>query len=75
MTWDEIYRRADDCGYGSDELTAKDNARWDVRNLVLEKEDYDLEEAECPEDKVDYYCGLHEIRFYPDGRIDTYIWD
>lgn len=72
MTWDEIYDRADDCGYGSDELTAKDNARWQVRNLVLDKENLDIEEAECPEDEVDYYVGLWNIRFDTEGNIEYY---
>ena len=75
MTWDEIYERADGCGYGSDELTAKDTARWQVRNLVLDKENIDIEEAECPEDEVDYYTGLWNIRFDENGNIQYYEVD
>ena len=31
MTWDDIYDRADDCAYGSDELIAKDEAQGEQR--------------------------------------------
>ena len=72
MTWDDIYDRADDCAYGSDELTAKDEARWQVRNLVLEKKNVDIENAECPEDEVDYYAGLWNVRFDENGNIKCY---
>lgn len=72
MTWDEIYERANDKGYGSDELTAKDQARWEVRNLVLEKERVDIEEEECPEDEVDYYTNMWNIQFNENGNITYY---
>ncbi len=72
MTWDEIYERADDCPCGSPELRAKDNARWQVRKLVLEKENIDIENAECPEEEVDYYSGLWNIRFDNYGSISYY---
>ncbi len=75
MTWDEIYERADGCGYGSDALTAKDTARWQVRNLVLDEETIDIEEAECPEDEVDYYTRLWNIRFDENGNIEYYEVD
>ena len=75
MTWNEIYERADGTCCGDFKLRAKDTARWEVRELVLEKEDYDIETAECPEDEVDYYCDLHDIRFYEDGSIDRYVWE
>lgn len=73
MTWDEIYERAEDCGYSSDELTAKDEARWQVRNLVLEKKNIDIEESECPEGEVDYYTSLWNIRFDENGNIECYM--
>lgn len=72
MTWDEIYERAEDCGYGSEELDAKDEARYQVQQLVLEKENVDIEEAECPEEEVDYYTGLWNIRFDENGNITYY---
>lgn len=75
MTWDEIYERADGTGFGDPELRAKDIARCEVRELVFRKEGYDIETAEIPEDEVDYYCGLHNIRFYENGIIDSYTWE
>ena len=72
MTWDEIYERAEDCGYRSEELDAKDEARYQVQQLVLEKENVDIEEAECPEEEVDYYTGLWNIRFDENGNITYY---
>lgn len=72
MTWDEIYERADDMPYGSDELRAKDHARWQTRNLVLDRTGYDIENAECPEDEVDHYVNLWDIKFNESGDIVSY---
>ena len=73
-TWDEIYQRADGCGFGEDNLKAKDNARENVRWLALELGEDDLEKAECPEDEVDYYCNKYNILFDENGHIvDGYI--
>ena len=67
--WDEIYERADGCCFGEDNLKAKDNARENVRCLALEYGEGDLEEAECPEDEVDYYCDKYNILFDENGHI------
>ena len=75
MTWDDIYVRAEDCACRSYELNAKDNARYEVGQLVFEKEGYDLETAEIPEEEVEYYCDLHSIVFNDNGNIRTYIWE
>ncbi len=72
MTWDEIYERAEETGYGDPRLKAKDEARYQVGQLVLEKEGIDIEEAEVPEEEVDYYAGLWNIRFDENGNIDYY---
>lgn len=72
MTWDEIYERAEDKPCGSDELNAKDEARFEVGSLVMEKENYDIETAEIPEEEVEYYCDLYDIRFDEDGKISSY---
>lgn len=53
--WDEIYERADGFGYGSDELTAKDEARWQLRCLILDELGYDIEDRECPEEEIDFF--------------------
>ena len=73
-TWDEIYKRADGCCFGEDNLKAKDNARENVRWLAIEYGEDDLENAECPEDEVDYYCDKYSILFDENGHIvDGYI--
>lgn len=68
-TWDEIYKRADGCCFGEDNLKAKDNARENVRWLAIEYGEDDLENAECPEDEVDYYCDKYSILFDENGHI------
>lgn len=61
-TWNEIYAAAEGCGCGESGLRAKDNARENVRCLALERGEADLEEAECPEDEVEYYSkGLYSV--------------
>ena len=72
MTWDEIYERADGCCWWDRELKAKDNARWNVRDLVYAEVGEDIEEAECPEERVDYYTELWDVEFDEDGHITSY---
>lgn len=68
-TWDEIYEAADGCCFGENNLKVKDNARENVRCLALEYGEDDLENAECPEDEVDYYCDKYNILFDENGHI------
>lgn len=64
-TWNEIYAAAEGCGCGESGLRAKDNARENVRCLALERGEADLEEAECPEDEVEYYSkGACPLSFF-----------
>lgn len=72
MTWNEIYERAIDTACGDYRLIAKDNARQEVRELVLKVHKYDIETVEIPENEVDYYSELHNIRFYENGFISYY---
>lgn len=65
-TWDDLYERADDKGYGSPELTAKDEARYELRNMIMESQGYDIEECECPEEEID--CFLK-------GSVQKYLFD
>lgn len=69
LTWDDIYERAYGRPYGSDELTAKDHAHYEVANLVLERENIDIEKEECSEEYVEHYVDLWNIRFDKDGNI------
>lgn len=59
-TWDDIYERADGSAYGDDELTAKDNARWQLACLIQEEEGYDIDECECPEEEIDTFLWRRE---------------
>lgn len=65
-TWDDLYERADDKGYGSQELTAKDEARYELRNMIMESQGYDIEQCECPEEEID--CFLNT-------RVQEYLFD
>ena len=69
FTWDEIWQRADGFGYGSAELTAKDEARYQLGIWILESEGYDIEECECPEEEIDWYLETHEAYFDENGNL------
>ena len=70
-TWDDLYERADGAAYGDDELTAKDNARWQLTCLIIEEDGYDIDECECPEDEIDTFLWKREnlVLFDVDGNI------
>ena len=63
MTWDDIYKRAEDTAYGDPKLRAKDEARWEVRDLILDLCGHDIEEDECTEDSVEDCCNALNIQF------------
>lgn len=71
-TWDELYERAMDKGYGSDELTAKDEARFELGDYILETEGYDIEDVsiyESAEEEIDFYLQNHTVLFNEYGNI------
>jgi len=68
-TWDELYERAEDKPCMSPELKAKDEARYEVRNLILDLNGPDLENTEIPEEQIDDYCKSFDIRFNGNGSI------
>lgn len=68
-TWDDLYKRADGAACGESTLKAKDEAREQVRYFILELDDMDIENEECPEDAVEYYCNKYSIRFDEKGNI------
>ena len=74
-TWDDLYRMAENSGFGDPELRAKDNARWQVHELAIEQGCYDLELEDCPEDAVEDLCDNLNIRFDRKGNILTYDRD
>lgn len=69
MTWDEIYDRADGAACGDSSLKAKDEARHQVRCLMMNLGASDLDNAECPEDAVENYCDAMNVQFDECGNI------
>lgn len=68
LTWDDIFYRAINKGFGSDELTAKDEARYQLAELIKEEAGYDIESCECPEDEIDEYLGDRKVPVFFDER-------
>lgn len=68
-TWNEIYENAIDKACGSSELRAKDEARFQVRNLTIDLGAPPLDESEVPEDVVEDYCKSLNIKFDECGNI------
>lgn len=71
-SWDEIYERAEGAACGDCRLKAKDEARWQVGRLMVENEEPDPENDECPEESIEEYCYRHDIRFDEIGNIVGY---
>ena len=71
LTWDDLYIRALETGFGSAELTAKDNARAYIGNYAKEHFGIDIEAAEIPEEEIDWFLEEHpELnRFDENGRM------
>ena len=70
-TWDDIYDRALDAGYGDDELTAKDNARWILTGIIEELKGFNIDECECPEEEIEWFLENtnKEYLFDIDGNL------
>ena len=70
-TWDDLYERAIGCAFLSDELNAKDNARYELQNLILSEDGYDIEKCECPEDEIDSFLFKREmpVLFNENGNL------
>ena len=68
-TWNEIYENDIDKACGSSELRAKDEARFQVRNLIIDLGAPPLDESEVPEDVVEDYCKSLNIKFDECGNI------
>lgn len=68
-TWDDIFNRAINSACFEPELKAKDNAREQVRDFAIEHGYDDIENAECPEDRIETYCDMFGILFDEKGNI------
>ena len=69
LTWNDLYTLADGSVFGSVELDAKDEARFQVKALAISFGAPCLDEEECPEDAVETYCKTLHIRFDIRGNI------
>lgn len=69
MTWDEIYERAEGAGCGELPLEAKDEARWQTRDLMVDLGYLDPEQEEIPEESIEEYCEKMQIEFDDCGNI------
>lgn len=72
LTWDDIYERADGAAYRDPELTAKDEARYQVGQYILETENRDIEDTnvyESAEEEIDFYVSEHPTYFDKYGNL------
>ncbi len=69
MTWDEIYERADGASCGEQTLKAKDEARWQTKNLMVDLGHPDPEQEEIPEDCIEEFCKKMNIKFDDSGNV------
>ena len=65
-TWNDLYERADDKACGSPELRAKDEARWQLQEIIFLKEKVDIEEYESPEEAIDIFLWKSEDEYWFD---------
>lgn len=71
-TWDDLYVRADGKAFGSDELDAKDEARWQIGGYIKYTEGYDIEDTgayESAEEEIDKYLEDHPMVFDDRGNL------
>ena len=70
-TWDEIYERAIDTVCGSPELRAKDEARFQLEEIINRVKGYDINTCECPEEEIDDFLaeGNKEYLFDTHGNF------
>lgn len=71
FTWDDLYDRAAECSFNSWELRAKDEARNQLRSLIIDEKEYDIEKCESPEEEIDVFLSARErsVLFDEDGNI------
>ena len=70
-TWDELYKRAEDKGFGEPELKAKDNARWELAEVIEEECGYNIDDCEIPEEEIDGFLknSSKKYLFNEDGSL------
>ena len=69
MTWDEICGNADGAIFGDPFLRVKDNARANIRELIIKCKGVDIEDDDCPEAAIEIYCDEMNIEFDCNGMV------
>ena len=59
MTWDNLCERADGEAFGSSALSAKDEARYQIGCLIMERRGIDTELCECAEEEIENFLAEH----------------
>lgn len=65
-SWDALYERATDKPFGSNELSAKDEARNQLRDEIMIKRGFDIEECESPEEEIETFLSEENVSYYFD---------
>ena len=75
-TWDDLYARAEGCAFLSPELKAKDEARYQIAELIKKEKNYNIEDCDCPEDEIENYLEHRSRPLFFDerGNILNTIW-
>lgn len=69
ISWDEIYDRAVWAGFNEPGLVAKDEARCQVRELMMELGHPNPDEDDCPEESIGRFCERLQLDFDDRGNI------
>lgn len=46
-----------------------DEARYEAMELMLSRGEPNPDEADCPDDEIEYYCHEHQLMFDKEGHI------
>lgn len=71
-TWDDLYERADEKGFGDPELTAKDNARAELTIIIEAVCGYNIDECEIPEEEIDNFLEEMNKEFSLEFLFDEF---
>lgn len=74
-TWDDLYERADGTGFGDPELTAKNNARAELTEIIEEACGYNIDDCEIPEEEIDWFLenANKEYLFNEFGHLEKLV--
>ena len=67
-TWDELFKRASGTACMSPELRAKDEARYQLRDLILKETNLDIEVCDSAEEAIDRFLEKRKAPVFFDDR-------